>query len=326
MDMSDFSPHTGSVSRLGPESDIHVFGRTWATSPALADLVSAFGGQIPDPALPEAEMWAWLEGFSARWDYRGRKERNEAATAEYDEATTALVERATRDLGLQDTLPPVQAHYDHVLILGGLARGCLVRPLHAAALLADHTITTDRVTALGAFRPTSAAEEPLLTTMGLAGAKTEFDVMAAGARRAFAVDEPLEVTGAHDTNGEPAWRVECYERADGLPVDVVAAESPAEGRRANTGETYAWLAANRKIFSPSQSVLIVTTFHYRLYQLADAIRLLGIPYGVSLDAVGVVPGQVDPRLAWMPSTSALLQETRSAIRSLRQLCEAASAR
>lgn len=324
--MTDLSSHAGHLPRLGPKSDISEFCLAWVTSPALAELVAGFGGQVPDPPTHEAENLAWLEDLSTRWDYRGQKERNEAATPKFDDATTDLVERATRALGIQDTLPPTQTHYDHILILGGLSRGCFARSLHGAALLATGTVTTGRVTALSAFRPINPAEEPLLRTMGLAPVKTEFDVMGAGARSAFGLGEPLEVAGATDMNGNPSWRVERYERADGLPVDVVAAESPEEGRRANTGETYTWLAANRKIFSPGQSVLIVTTFHYRLYQLADAVRLLGIPYGVSLDAVGVVPGQVDPRLAWMPSTSALLQETRSAIRSLRQLCEAASAR
>jgi len=310
------------VPRLGPDVEPADFCRAWAASPALAELLAGFGGQLPDPATPAAEVWAWLEDFSARWDYRGRRERNEAATPHFDAPTTTLVDRTTRALGLQDTLPPARRHYDHVLILGGLTRGCISRSLHAAGLLADGTITADHVTALSAFRTVNAAEEPLLATLGLTGAESEFDVMVAGARTAFGLGEPREVAGERDVDGRPTWRVESY-RGDGdLPVDVVAAESPEAGRRANTGETYTWLAASRRILAPGQSVLVVTTLHYRLYQLADAIRLLGIPYGVALDGVGIVPGQADPRLVWVPSTGGVLQEMRSTIRSLRELCGA----
>ena len=186
-------------------------------------------------------------------------------------------------------------------------------------LIASGTITARRVTALGAFRPLNAVERPLLDTMGFETGDTEFDVMDFGVRRAFGLGQPGEIEGEGDPGDDARWCIYRYGRIEGPTIEVAAAPAPEPGRRANTGETYRWLATSRGAFAQGKAVLIVTTLHYRLYQLADAIRLLGLPYGLVLDAVGIAPGDVDERLAWMPSTGALLQETRSSIRALRQL-------
>jgi hypothetical protein len=307
-----------SPPRLEPGVDFARFCEAWASSPPLRELVAAFGGEMLE-SMPTADLFVWLEEFSVVWDYRRRRERNEAEVPEFDPAMTRLVDTATRELGLQDKLPPSRSHYDRVLILGGLARGCVARPIHAAALIEGGVITTDRIIALGGFRPLNEAELPLLDQLGFEGGGYEFDAMEFGVRRAFGLDAAIEVSEGGDSSDYSHWRVDRYAGRGRMRIEVAAAPAPDPHRRADTADTYEWLANDRGAVAAGDSILIVTTFHYRLYQLAEAIRMLGIPHGLLVDAVGMVPGEADERLAWMPSTGALLQEVRSSIRSLGRL-------
>lgn len=305
--------------RLRPGVDLRAFCRAWVTAEPLTRLVRAWGGTPPDPALPTAELYAALDRFSDAWDFRARRERNEAAEPDFDAARRRLVAEATAALGVQDTQPPSRNAYDHVLVLGGLSRGCLARPLHAARLLGDGTITAQRVTALCGLRPLSDGERPLLERFGVQSAETEFDVMDEGLRRAFGLRGQPAAEAQDGTDETARWRVHRYEPVDGVALEVVAAPSTEPGRRANTADTYAWLARRHGTLRRGDVALVVTTYHYRLYQLTDAIRELSLGHGVEVDAVGMAPGDVDERLAWSPSTAALLQETRSAIRALARL-------
>ena len=307
------------VPRLRPGVDLGAYCAAWATAEPLARLVRAWGAEPPDPQLPTAELYAALDDFSQVWDFRRRRERNEAREPDFSADQRALVDAATAALGVQDTEPPSRRDYDHVLVLGGLSRGCLARPLHAARLLADGAIAAPRVTALCGLRPLNEGEMPLLRAFGLQDATTEFDVMDAGVRRAFGLDGLPDVEQGDGPDETARWHVHRYTLASGTAVDVVAAPSRRGGARANTADTYAWLAGPGGVLRRGDAVLVVTTYHYRLYQLVDAVRELQLPHGIEVDAVGMVPGEVDERLAWRASTGALLQETRSAIRALGQL-------
>jgi hypothetical protein len=305
------------MTRLEAGTDVAGFIREWATSAELLALVAEFGGPALDPSWPTEELLDALDDASSVWDYRARKERNQMVEQDFSAARRDLVHETTLALGLQDTAPPARAHYDHVLILGGLTRGCLARPRTAAGLIASGMLATGDVTGLSAFRPVNFGERVLLRKFDLLDAQTEFDVMDFGLRAAFGVSEAPEVHGASGIDETERWQVHRY--GSELPLQVVAAPSREPGRRANTGDTYVWFAEHWASLAPGESLLIVTTYHYRLYQLADAIRLLGVPYGVQVDAIGMAPTDIDPRLAWEASPTALLQELRSSIRSLRRL-------
>jgi hypothetical protein len=307
--------------RLEADTDIPSFCDQWARSPALASLVEAFGGSVPQG--PADEVLGWLDRFSEVWDYRQqRRERNEVVAPEFDDETTALVDAAARELGLQDTAPPARRDYDHVVILGGLARGCVARPLHAAALLREGTLRTRLVTALSGFRPSNDGDDAIAELLAIRGAKAEFDFMDWGVRYAFGLAEPDEIRGEGREGEKSRWRVHRYDADEGPPVQVVAAPAPAHKPRADTADTCRWLATRWQTFEAGESMLIVTTLHYRLFQLADVIREIGRPFGLTVDGIGIAPGDADPRLAWMPTTEAYLQETRSSIRALRSLLAA----
>lgn len=290
----------------------------WVEAPALAAVVAAFDGVVP--AGPLGDRLAWLDEFSLRWDFRGGRERNLTVGAEFSPAVAALIDAAAEALGLKGAVRAPAARYEHVLILGGLVRACLARPMHAAELLADGGLSAGALTALGGYRPLAGNELPLAASMGLDGLADEFDAMDAGVRGAFGVVEPVAERGhASKVVGE-SWRVREYRPAAGVRTSVIAAPSTEPGtRRANTPDTYAWFASEVAHLQPGDRVLVVTTAIYVPFQHANALRMLALPYGVEVDTVGQQPGAFDVRLAQEFLPHHYLQELRSTIRALRDL-------
>ncbi len=295
----------------------------WATSEPIAALVDAFGGTVPGGDAEET--LASLDAFSeAHWDFRKGAERNLAMRKDFDPETDLLVHDAARALGLIDPLPPRHDAYDHVLILGGLVRACLVRPQHARALL-DNGLSAGEVTALGAFRPLRGDEFELAEQAGLGDVANEIEAMEAGVRRAFGLGEPAATDGVDDAeNPNRSWRVSTY-AADHTPVTLVAAPTRDPARRANTPDTYAYWATEiaRLAQRPGQRVLLVTSAIYVPFQHAHAIRMLNLPYGAHVDTVGVDTSLIpDPSLSQRFTAANYLQEIRSTVRAMRGLLAA----
>jgi len=106
-----------------------------------------------------------------------------------------------------------------------------------------------------------------------------------------------------------------------VPVTVLAAPSsrPAQ-RRANTADTLHFWAQSAGV-RPGQRVLVVTSALHATFQHCDAVRVL-LPYGCVVETAGLDSEAVtDPRLRSTVETGTLLQEIRSAIRSLHHLHE-----
>lgn len=290
----------------------------WARAPALARLLASFGG-----AVDSRDLGAWLEhleDFSRRWDFRGGQERNLVAAREFSPEVTDTVRAAATELGLRGTTKPRRRHYEQVVILGGLVRACLSRPRHAAELLTAGTITTNRVIALGGYRKLQGDEEMLVVDLLDASVTDEYHAMRAGVEAAFGLSVPLATRGKHSDTLGASWAVSDYTALNGTPIHVVAAPSSEPGvRRANTPDTYAWLATQSGWLHRGDALLLITTDIYAPYQGADAVRLLTLPHGVEVDVVGIEPGGVDPRLAQPFAAHNYLQELRSTIRSLHLL-------
>lgn len=296
----------------------------WARSGALRGVVGAFG-QVPPGDLDLPALLEWLDRFSDRWDFR-RGERDIGDAPEFPATTRQVVEAAASALGLARGGADPEGRYDYVLVLGGLARACLSRPLHTARLLAEGALEAGGIVAIGAFRNLSGGEVDLLASFEGLSAADEFEAMDVGVRRAFDLGEPDARPGEKRENPNASWRVHEYETVGGVPLQVAAApSSEPEARRANTADTLAWLAETRLELKPGQRLLIVTTDIYLPFQHADALRRLALPYGVEVEVAGVVPGLVDRRLAHEFTPDKYLQEIRSTIRSLRQLERALAA-
>lgn len=300
---------------------------SWIDSEALAALVAEFGALPGDWARRDlGSRLVWLDEFSDRWDFRRGAERNMAVDAEFEGERAELIVAAAEALGLTGVAPPATTSYDHVLILGGLVRACLARPLHAARLIGEGKVVSRSVTALGGYRPLGGDELELAKLVDDQPAD-EFEAMDAGVRHAFGVESPVDERGEASEIVGAAWRVRTYRGADDLPINVIAAPSTEPGkRRANTPDTYEWFAAEFAHLRQGERLLIITTAIYVPFQHANALRLFALPFGVEVDTVGMRPGDLDPRLSQDFRPHNYLQEVRSTIRALRDLHEALARR
>lgn len=286
----------------------------WARSAALEDVVLAFGGESHGGR--EVDLWLdYLDDFSRRWDFRSGRERNVATASEFSPKLSEVVIAAARQLGMCGVGRPPHRRYQSLVILGGLARSCLARPLHAARLMKAGDVTVERVVALATSRPLRTDESSLTANWFERPVDDEFDAMCAGVELAFDLLTPIE----RGTRPDGAV-ISNYLMNDRTPTHVVAVPSSDRGRaRANTADTYAWLANESGWLHRHDQALIITTDIYVPYQHSDAMRMLTLPHGIRVDFVGIDPGAVDARLARPFTAGQYLQELRSAIRSLRRL-------
>ena len=310
-------PRVPLLTGTDPEDGI----RAYLDSAAISALIAEFAtGERPPPATTQlAERLAWLDRFSERWDFRAGRERNLVTDGELSPKASALAYAAAEALGLTGRSVPPDGHYEQILILGGLVRACIARPLHCAALLHDG-VTADAVTALGGYRPLAGNELPLAESFDMRRHADEFDVMDDGVSKAFSLAKPVDERGEQSNSLGASWRVREYRGPAGLPVSVIAAPSSEPGvRRANTPDTYDWFASKIAKLKAEQRVLVVTTSIYVPFQHVNAIRMFTLPYGVRVDTVGAEPGELDSRLAQHFFPHNYLQEIRSTIRALRDL-------
>ncbi|MEO3747188.1 hypothetical protein [Plantactinospora sp. B5E13] len=320
---------TGAAEASRAEVTAGVVG--WVCAPPLRDLVAAFGGGLPD-RLPPAELLEWLDGFSAvYWDFRSRSgsvERDEINVSELPPETVELVGAAATALGLVEPRPAPTHRYDHLLVLGGLARSCLHRTAYAAELVRGGDVTVDEVAALGSFRPLRPAETADLDLPESPGAPLgyEVDVMDVGIRLGFGYAEPAEERASTGPITHHSWAVRSYRPADGPPVHVLAAPSTEpETRRAHTSDTYHFWADEVRP-AAGDRVLVVTSQLYVPFQHCDAVRSLRFGYGCRVDTVGLDPARLGATGGTGPQRYAphqYLQEIRSTVRSMRNLLGAA---
>jgi hypothetical protein len=313
-------PSVRQVDSRGDLRDV----REWVGSEPLKDLVRAFGGDI-DILYAGDDVGEWLarlDAFSDRWDSRRGAERNIAPPLDLTSKQILIVVEASEALGLMGGRPPQAARYDHILMLGGLLRACVTRPAYAADLILSGRVKAGAVTALGGHRPFGGNEFELARAVGLADVSDEFSALDAGTRRAFGLGEPVKDEGTPTSIDNSAWSIRTYASRDGTPIKVAAApSSEPDRRRANTADSYEWFARRIAALSAGERLLIVTTAIYVPAQHAAAIRMLGLPFSVNVETVGIQPGDVVPELDQTFTPSQYLQEVRSAVRSLRDLTD-----
>jgi hypothetical protein len=293
---------------------------TWVNSEPIVQLVSAFGGAGIEPSDSLSVTLEKLVTFTERWDFRKGTERNLAETRNFADDQAELILGCADALGFVVSPAPRFDSYDHVIVLGGLVRACLQRPLLVAQLVANG-MTTRSVTGIGAFRPLGGNEPDLARSAGLDHLENEFDAMDAGMRDAFRLTEPQHERGQENPeNPNLSWHVREYLADSGSKISVTAAPSTDPKRRANTPDSYKYWAEELAEVTPGQRVLLATTAIYIPFQHADAIRMLGIPYGLIVDTVGVDASTVSiAGLSQSFTPSAYLQEVRSTIMSYRNL-------
>lgn len=311
-----------------PVSDAWVLAdlERWTAEEALAELLDAYGEQLPNEPL--AARLSWLECFSARhWDFRSGRERDFIEHVDLSPRMSDAAGAAAVRFGMTGAVRPSRGSYSHILVLGGLARACVLRPACAADLVRSG-LATGTVAGLAGFRPLSDRETALLEAAGLPAAEDEVGVMEHGLVSAFGLDGATCTTKASGGR-EAGDRLHRRWAPGGGPlVDLVAAPSPEPAkRRANTADTYAFWADEVAELLPGDALLLVTSSIYVPFQGCDAVRVLGLPRGVAVEAVGV--DVQDERLGPLRQrfrAPHYLQELRSTVRSVRALYEVALAR
>jgi hypothetical protein len=302
----------------------------WVRSAPLQSLISHFGGALPAGDL--ADQLLFLDEFTvSAWNFRGHvsdgpKERNRVDADVVSGTDEELAVTAADALGLARPRPPKYRDYDHVLMLGGLVQSNIWRTAYAAHLL-NHGISAGNVTALSAHRnlarndvDPSWDEFRLLEGFGLPRRDYEWEVMEDGLRRAFGLPEfTVERESAPSAEGSQRFRV-ASATADGRRVSLIVAPALEPGRRANTADGYRYWADQVQHVKPGERILAVTTCIYVPYQHAIALQHLALPFGCSVDTVGIDFSAIgdDPNPQRFRGAHYLL-EIRSALLAYRQL-------
>ncbi|WP_213456878.1 hypothetical protein [Rhizomonospora bruguierae] len=285
--------------------------REWVTSPALAELVGHFGGEVP--AGPLGSVLDRVAEFSRVWDFRaGVRERFDTTHVDYGDDLDARLRALIHTLGLGDREWPAHDRYDHLVVLGGGIRVTLGRAEYAARLLAGLRVRT--VAGLGSLRWRDDREHREAARLGLGPIETEADMMLTGLRRYLDLAEP-----ATAREGDGWWHRVWAEPRPGIEeVHVLAAASTRPPRRANTADTLLGWAEHVHTPGRAERVLLITNHPYVLHQHCDAVRLLGGRYGCGIETIGF---DDLARHTWGRPlrTTELLQEVRSSLLAMRQL-------
>jgi hypothetical protein len=300
----------------------------WICSEPLRDLVAAFDGPALDADGFSADDLDRLLAFSAKtWDFRRGGERADARGPRYEETDTGrLILDVAAALDMVHSTEPAGRDYDHILILGGLLRTCLVRVRFTADLIAAHSPLAKGIAALGSSRPAIAVEAEHARRLELGEIKTEADAMDAAVRREFGklgLSKVIaEERGGQDDGPSRPWWVRSYALDAGRQVHVLCAPSTDPARsRANTADTYTFWAERVVHLQPMSRVLIVTSSIHVPFQAADALRVLALPRRCQVEVVGVHQGLPYDGLLTTMSPLQYLQEINSALRSMQNLYE-----
>jgi hypothetical protein len=287
----------------------------WVTSPALAELVAHFGGEVPDG--PVGSVLERVAEFSRAWDFRGGvKERFDTDRVDFGDDLDARLRTLIHALGLGGRYRPAHDSYDHVVVLGGGIRVTLGRTDYAARLLADD-LRVRTLAGLGSLRWRDDREHREGIRLELGPIETEADMMMVGLRRFLGLSDPTTMR-----RGDGWWHRAWADPRPGVKeVHVLAAASTRPPRRANTADTLVGWAAHVRTPTPAERVLLITNDPYVRHQHCDAVRLLGSRYGCGIETIGF--DDLTMRAWGRPlSTTELLQEVRSSLLAMRQLHDA----
>ncbi len=295
----------------------------WISIPEFRELIHSFGGDYESNTTLE-ERIRKLQKFSDVWDFRNRqkKDLNSAENARWtiednqlSEKQKNLTMKAAKKLGLIGCTVPSQKHYDYILALGGAQMSCLFRMKFAKELCDQYDVSVQSIAGLVGMRKVMESERNATDTYA-PDAETELDLMRASVKKVFGSLEITEKQEYISKNENESWVLERY--SYDIPIILMAAPSgEPEKRRANTADTFAFFREHSNI-EKNKSILLVTSQIYVPYQQLEAIRMLGLPYGYSLETLGF-PNEWSIHMKGLNNPENYLQEIRSVIQSAGRL-------
>lgn len=313
--------------------DIEEKIQSWVFSPEIEELIQAFGGIIPN-SLSLVERLNWIVSFSDIWDYRNRQRSGRGNSQEsslgsqteekarwlIDEKLTQSQEKAVwvvaEQMGLIGKQMPERKQYDFIVVLGGARMSCLFRMKYARELCTSFGIQTKEIIGLAGMRPIQETERSATDSYAPL-AVTEYDLMCKAAEKVFQQEmikeektilENLNVSFAvAEFGGQP-------------PVCILAAPSTEPiVRRANTADTFAFWE-KRRCIGDNKKILLITSQIYVSYQQMEAVRMLSIPKGHSVETIGFpVKWSLGTQSVHQPAH--YLQEIRSTFMSMKKIME-----
>ncbi|ORA23755.1 hypothetical protein BST12_06190 [Mycobacterium angelicum] len=329
------------MARFGgdPSAELRRQVKTWTDNPALAELVDMFGGSLPQELNLSARL-AFLDEFSAVWDYRGRARARGAGRLHSQDAAGAVrwliprlelpgsqLDKITvlaGELGLTGESTPEATEFDHLLVIGGGRYTNLLRAGYAREMATGRRV--GHVVLAAASRRLLDSEQDAVAACA-PGAQTEFDLLVAAAADAFGLDtRRARDHRARERADRPQRDRTVWEFAPdtndlGVPITLLETPSPdPENRRANSGDTYTFAA--QTVGMHRSTCLLVTGQPVVPYLHFEALRTLALPFGIRVESAGFGVERYN-RLSELDQQhpAKLLQEVRSTIRSGRALVE-----
>lgn len=265
-----FSPEEGlpAVLEHGLERRAVLAGRDAAElRPDLDQLDRVLGAWRQDlaaPAEPVEDPLQALRSDASRWDFRHGRERDAIPSDDLllPPPVRDLVLELADDWGLTATSVPPAVFYDAIVPIGGLVRANVGRPATVAAWMKGG-LQTDVVLGLAADRTCSPAERQLAELAGVPQ-DTEQDALRHGLELAFDLRP-----GAWK---QQAAGLSANDTAE-VPVLLGVAPPLPNRRRANTGESFAWVRDQTGLLGGGRVLQVTTSIYWIANQIDARITL-----------------------------------------------------
>ena len=298
----------------------------WINSVAMRGILETFGAKVPTGLSTEGAV-EWLLQFSDEWDYRKKQQtaydiktkesarwlvRNNEITQEQERAVFAGI----AELGLIDVKIPLRKDYNYVIALGGARLSCLLRPKYAKEVIDKYSLEPSAVVMLSGLRPISDSEREA-TDKYARGAKTEYDLICAGAEQCFQLTDYDEEYHKGD-NINSSWAVRTYMETPPV-ISISGPSTEPTKRRANSADTFKFFYEKFNV-KKGAKLLFITSQIYVPYQQLEAIRTLSVPHGIMVETIGF-PREWTDHMQGMQQASNYLQEIRSVIQAMNRFIE-----
>lgn len=304
-------------------NEVEAYIRKWVFNKSLEKLVKAFGGNLSQGTSMEVRL-RQLISFSEIWDFRRQKGARDNHTgeqarwliqAELNREQEQVIMETAEELGLIGKQFPVEKQFDHMLVLGGVRMSCLYRTRYARDLYEKHEISADEIVCLTGMRPVMESERMTTDTYALE-AETEYDFMCMAVKQIFDSPAVLDKQEEIRENRNASWALTRYEHIPRISV-LAAPSSEPDIRRANTADTFTFYEKIQEV-GRNKKLLLITSQIYVPYQQMEAIRILGIPKGHYVEAVGF-PQEWSVGLKGLQTPANYLQEIRSTLLSMEKV-------
>ena len=285
----------------------------WITTPKFVSLLHAYGYEETTNQSLQSRVESLIK-FSDKWDFRAMQgsARWEIAEQEMGNDMKKLIFETATTQGLKGCVAPAKREYDYIFVLGGARMSCMFRMKYAKEICDTYNLSVKNIVGLAGMRPIMDSERNATDTYA-PHAKTEFDLMRAAMNQVYGSVEMQLKKEDITSNLNESWAIEVYRFKDREIALLAAPSKEPEKRRANTADTFSFFMEEKQV-KKGKTILLITSQIYVPYQQLEAVRILGMPYGHSIETVGF-PNEWSLGLQGLQKPENYLQEMRSVLQS-----------